>query len=666
MSKPATRITSERNRVWGTSELGQDAPSLLSSSHEDEALTSRGFLVALDPPRIGLHSDLGPLVDMFSQSSEAPPSANPSLWRQSRLNSTKHGLFRVCDGVYQVRGYDIANITFVRGNTGWVVVDPLTCTETARAALELVDQHFGARPVSAVIITHSHADHYGGILGVLSAEDVAARKTPILAPEGFYEAALTENVLAGTVMSRRSSYMYGMLLPVGPQGTLGTGLGNFLARGETVLQKPTDIVARTGESHTLDGVELEFMMAQGAEAPSEMMFFLPKHRALCLAEICNCCMHNVVTPRGAKTRDAKLWAQHIDEAMRHFAGRADVAFGCHHWPRWGRAALTDYLRKQRDLYKLLHDQALRLTNRGFKPREIAEIVRPPSALAEDPHLRGYYGAASHNVKAVYDFYLGWFDGSPCSLNPLPERETGRRYIKCMGGAEVVLGHAKQAFDAGDYRWVAELLAHLNHAEPGHEGGRALLADTLEQLGYVAESAPWRNFYLSGAKELRMPPLSGKAQRPAWPLSPQTLLMPTVELLSVLATRLLPDAASKLQAAVLHASFSDTGEDITIELSNCTLHAFEGKLGKPDASIQLTRDTLFNIMRGEVCGFVESGAGALELGITMLGGDKKHVEWLCDASVFEPPFFFFPIVDNIEEAEFDLEVQRFVSAARSKL
>jgi len=554
----------------------------------------------------------------------------------------------------------------VRGNTGWVVVDPLTCTETARAAFELVTKHFGARPVSAVIITHSHIDHYGGLLGVLSPEDIAANRTPILAPEGFYEAALTENVLAGNVMNRRSTYHTGMLLPVGSKGTLGTGLGNFVAHGESTLRRPTDIVARTGETRTVDGVELEFMMAQGTEAPSEMMFFLPKHRALCCAEICSCCMHNIVTPRGAKTRDAKLWAQHIDESMRHFASRADVAFGCHHWPRWGQPVLTDYLRKQRDLYKLLHDQTLRLANRGFKPREIAEIVRPPLALAEDPHLRGYYGTTSHNVKAVYDFYLGWFDGNPCSLNPLPERESGRRYVDCMGGAEVVLGHAKQAFEAGDYRWVAELLGHLNHAQPSHEDGRALLADTLEQLGYVAESALWRNFYLSGASELRMPPLSGKAHKPALPPRGDALLMPTVYMWGALAARLLPDAASKLQAAVLHASFPDTGEDITIELSNCTLHAFEGKLGTPDASIRLTRNTLFSVLRGEGCNFLERAAAVAETGITILGGDKKHVEWLCDASVFEPPSFFFPIVDNMEKAEFDLEVERFVSAARSKL
>lgn len=447
-------------------------------------LDSYGFL---DDP------DLGP---------SAPDTVNPSLWRQARLNN-RAGLFEVSDGIYQVRGLDISNVTFIAGATGWVVIDPLTATETAAAALDLVNRHVGARPVRAVIYTHSHADHYGGVLGVVDQASIDSGDVPVLAPAGFLAAAVSEQVIAGTAMLRRAMYMYGVLLARDPQGHVDTGLGKGLPMLPTsALVGPTREITETGETVELDGVRLVFHLTPGTEAPAEMNIVLPDHRALCVAENCTANQHNLYTLRGAQVRDALQWSKYIDEAIERFSDDCDVVFASHHWPRWGHDDLVAYLASQRDAYRFIHDQTMRLANHGLTMNEIAEQLALPSALGDESFNRDYYGTVSHNAKAVYQRYLGWFDANPAHLHPHPPVEAARRYVEYMGGADAVLARAERSMSDGDYRWVAEVVNHVVFAEPQNEAARLLQADALEQLGYQAESGPWRDFYLTGAMELR--------------------------------------------------------------------------------------------------------------------------------------------------------------------
>lgn len=434
---------------------------------------------------------------------DAPPSTvNPSLWRQARLNNIA-GLFEVAPSVYQVRGMDISNVTFVAGATGWIVIDPLTAEETARAALELVNEHLGARPVHAVIYTHSHTDHFGGVHGVVSEDEIAQGDIEIIAPVGFLEAAISENVLAGTVMLRRALYMYGALLARDAQGHVDTGLGKGLPALPTVgLATPNHEIETTGTELVIDGVRMVFQITPGTEAPAEMNIFFPDLRALCMAENCTANQHNVYTLRGAQVRDALLWSKYIDESLALYASSADVLFASHHWPRWGRDEIVGFLESQRDAYRYVHDQTLRLANLGHTMLEIAEQLALPDGLGDEFFNHGYYGTVSHNAKAVYQRYLGWFDGNPAHLWSLPPVEAATRYVEFMGGSETVLTKARVYFERGDYRWVAEVVNHVVFAESHNEAARFLQADALEQLGYQSESGPWRDFYLTGAMELR--------------------------------------------------------------------------------------------------------------------------------------------------------------------
>jgi alkyl sulfatase BDS1-like metallo-beta-lactamase superfamily hydrolase len=433
---------------------------------------------------------------------EPPSTVNPSLWRQGRLNNVS-GLFEVTPSIFQVRGMDISNVTFISGATGWIVIDPLTSEETARAALAMVNEHLGERPVHAVIYTHSHTDHFGGVRGVVSDEDVASGRVAVIAPEGFLDAAISENVLAGTVMIRRAMYMYGVLLPKDAQGHVDTGLGKGMPGLPSVaLVAPTREITATGEEMTIDGVRLVFQITPGTEAPAEMNIFVPGERALCMAENCTANQHNVYTLRGAQVRDALMWSKYIDESLELFAHESDVLFASHHWPRWGESDLSEYLASQRDAYRYVHDQTLRLANHGRTMEEIAEELVLPEGLGGEFFNRGYYGTLSHNAKAVYQRYLGWFDGNPAHLNPHPPIEAAKRYVTFMGGADAVLAQARASFAEGDYRWVVEVVNHLVFAEPENESARFLQADALEQLGFQSESGPWRDFYLSGAMELR--------------------------------------------------------------------------------------------------------------------------------------------------------------------
>ena len=464
----------------------------------------RGFIAALSPCVIKAAD--GRVVwdnDAYSfLGGAAPTSVHPSLWRQSTL-AAKQGLYQVVPGIYQVRGFDLSNITFVEGDTGVIVIDPLVSTEVAAAALDLYRTHRGGdRPIVAVIYTHSHVDHFGGVLGVTSQADVDSGAVAVLAPEGFVEHAVQENVYAGPAMTRRATYMYGTLLARGPQDQVGCGLGQATSTGEVAVIVPTVDIRTTGETHTIDGVEIEFQMAPGTEAPAEMHFYFPRFRALCMAENATHNLHNLLTLRGALVRDPHAWSGYLTEAIDTFADRADVVFASHHWPTWGPERIVEFLSLQRDMYSYLHDQTLRLLNQGYTGVEIAEMFQMPPALEQAWHTHGYYGSVSHNVKAVYQRYMGWFDGNPARLWPHPPEALAPRYVEAMGGIDRVVEIASAAFDSGDYRWAATLLDHAVFTDSGHAAARRLYSDTLEQLGYGAENATWRNFFISGSTELR--------------------------------------------------------------------------------------------------------------------------------------------------------------------
>lgn len=432
---------------------------------------------------------------------ECPATVNPKLWRQSRL-CFQHGLFEVTGGIYQVRGLDLSNMTLVEGKSGVIVVDPLISCECAEAALGLYRQHRGDRPVRAVIFSHSHGDHFGGALGVLSQSSDGHYDIPIIAPQGFVEEALSENILAGPSMLSRGAYMYGNSLPKGPKGQVSCGLGLATSSGTMSFVPPNDIIMNTGEERSVDGVRIVFQMVPETEAPSEMNFYFPDQLALCIAECATHTLHNITTLRGALVRDAKRWSSYLDETITLYAAKSEVLFASHHFPTWGSADITKFISEQRDLYAYLHDQTLRLLNLGLNGVEIAEQMDLPPALAQAWHLQGFYGSVSHNVKGIYQRYMTWFDGNPANLWKHTPTEEGKRYVDCIGGVDIVVSKAKEFASNGDLRFAATLLNHAIAAEPSNENARASLADIYEQLGYGAENATWRNFYLTGAQDLR--------------------------------------------------------------------------------------------------------------------------------------------------------------------
>jgi alkyl sulfatase BDS1-like metallo-beta-lactamase superfamily hydrolase len=575
------------------------ARTLPREDGRDFELVRRGFIGTIPNAEVPGAWSLAPFAFLEG---ERPDTVNPSLWRQAKLNAV-HGLFEVTEGIYQVRGFDLSNITFVEGERGYVVIDPLISAEPAAAALGLMREHRGDKPVTAVIYTHSHVDHYGGIRGVISEADIAAG-LQIVAPEGFLEAAVSENVLAGNAMGRRATYMYGALLPRDARGHVDAGLGKTVSMGSVSLVPPTVSIATTGQRLVLDGVEIVFQVTPDTEAPAEMNFFFPRHRALCMAENCSCHLHNLYTPRGAQVRDAKAWSWHIDEARDLFGAEADVMFASHHWPRWGKGEVDGFLRKQRDLYKFVHDQTLRMANHGLNATEIAERLRLPPTLDAEWYTRSYYGTLNHNAKAVYQRYLGWFDGNPANLHKHPPQAAGRRYVDLAGGPEPLLAKAQAAYDAGDYRWVAELTSHLVFADPTNMAARELEADALEQMGYQAESGPWRAFYLTGAMELRNP-------RPASPTprqgaAGQLRALPADQLLDALSVRLNGETAGTAEIA-LTIAFEDAGERFAVGVENAVLHHAPGD-GGPEA--KLTRATLIGLLIGETTLEAAKAAGTV--------------------------------------------------------
>jgi alkyl sulfatase BDS1-like metallo-beta-lactamase superfamily hydrolase len=563
----------------------------------------------------------------------APATVNPSLWRQEQLNSI-YGLFKVADRIYQVRGYDISNISIIQGDSGYIVVDPLLTAGVAAAAMELVYQHLPRKPVVAVIYSHSHADHFGGVKGVVSEEDVQAGKVRIVAPAGFMEYAMSENILAGNVMSRRASYMFGSLLPKNSKGGVGVGLGKVITNGLVTLIKPTDLITHSGEELVIDGVRMVFMNTPFAEAPVEMMFYLPQMKAFYAAEEANATLHNLYTLRGAQVRDALAWSGHLDEAIDLIKPETEVLFGGHHWPRWGYENIVAYLGKQGDAYKYIHDQTLRLANQGVTPVEIAEQIKLPESLAGEWFNRGYYGSVSHNVKAVYQRYLGWFDGNPANIHLLPPTEAAMKYVDYMGGADAVLAKAREAFAIGDYRWVAEVVNHVVFAEPDSLVARQLQADALEQLGYQAESGQWRNFYLSGAQELRngVNPASAISS-----VSPDIIKALTLDMIfDFLAVRLNgPEAAGK--NIQLNLYFEDSDEHYLLSVRNGVLKSWAGRKNQAaDASIKLTRNALIAMT---IAGRPLETLIEAEL-ISVEGDTKRLIEFLSLLDQFE---FWFNIV-----------------------
>jgi linear primary-alkylsulfatase len=515
---------------------------------------------------------------------DPPATVNPSLWREQKLN-TAAGLFKVVDGVYQIRGYDMANMTLVEGASGWIVIDTLFTEDVARAGLKLAMETLkSSKPVVAVIYTHSHADHFGGVRGVVDEADVRSGKVKVIAPEGFMDNAIAENVLAGNAMSRRANYMYGISLPANDKGSVGTGLGMALSIGAPGLIPPTVIVKKTGEEMTIDGVRIQFQMAQDSEAPSEMMMYLPEKKALCLSEVAVKLMHNVYTIRGAKVRDALVWSKYINETLDLFPD-AEVAFASHHWPTWGNANVRQFVANQRDTYRFLHDRALNLANQGETMPELANASFFPKGLAADASSHGYYGTLSHNLRAVYNFYLGYYDANPATLDPLLPTESAKRYVAAMGGEAAVVALGRKAFADGDYRWVVELVDKAVFANPNNAEARALQADALEQLGYQTESATWRNAYLMGALELR----SGPKEMGASSSGPDTVRGMTNELLfDFIALRLNHEKTDGMKAAISMV-FSDSNEVWALELSNSVLNSTRGRVLKdPDVTITLTR------------------------------------------------------------------------------
>jgi alkyl sulfatase BDS1-like metallo-beta-lactamase superfamily hydrolase len=585
----ATAITEATNREF--------AQSLPLADRQDFDDARRGF-IGNDPSLVVPGPGDGTawsMADYDFVQGDAPPTVNPSLWRQAMLNG-QYGLFEVVPGVHQVRSYDFSNMTLIEGKTGWILVDPLTANETAAAALALARRHLGDRPVSAIIFTHSHVDHFGGVDGILPAHPADAARIPIVAPQGFMEEATSENTLAGVAMGRRAAFMYGTSLPRSPTGHVDTGLGKGPSVGTISIREPTVIVDRTPQEMELDGVKFVFQYTPESEAPAELTFYLPELKAWCGAEIVSHTLHNLYTLRGAKVRNAAKWSGYIDDALHRF-GDMEVIFASHHWPIWGNARAADYLKAQRDTYRYIHDQTLRLANEGYTSQEIAEQIELPSTLRNRFANRGYYGTVKHDAKAVYQAYFGWYDANPANLNPLPPAEAAKKYVEAMGGATEVLRKGQSAFDTGDYRWAAMLLNHLVFADASNVDAKKLLAAIYDQLGYQAESGPWRDVYLSGAYELRNG-TQGMANDPRNALG-LLRATPAARSLDSMAVRLNgPDADGKHMT--FNFIFDDVKESHVVELENAVLHHRQADpVPGADATVHLTRDLLVRLGIGDV-------------------------------------------------------------------
>ncbi len=593
----------------------------------------RGFIASLEETLVTTKTG-APVYDLGAYEflkTEAPDTANPSLWRQSQLVS-KHGLYKVMDGIYQVRGFDLSNVTFIKGDTGWIVVDPLITREVAAKAKELVDRELGVFPVTGVIFTHSHIDHFGGVRGLISETDIK-NGVEVIAPEGFVLESISENILAGNAMARRASYMFGSLLPKNAAGQIGVGLGQAVSSGTPGLIYPTIDVDHTGQKVVLDGVEMDFILTLGAEAPSEFMFYLPQFRAFCQAEIINHTLHNMYTPRGAKVRDGRLWSQYIDQAIYMYGDKTDVSFGSHHWPVWGQNNTVELWEDQRDLYRYIHDQTVRLANMGYTMHEIPEQMDIPDGLAKSFANRGYYGTVSHNAKAQYQLYFGYFDGNPANLDPLGPVQMGKKFIEYMGGAQNVIDKARADFDKGEFRFAATALNHVVFAEPKNQAAANLLADTYTQLAYMAESGSWRNFYLTGASELRGGVMNLPTPRTSSPDMVRSI--PLDLYFDLLAVRLNGQKAAK-ENRNLNFVLTDTGEKALLMISNGTLHHRLGHTDEDAPTLSLTRAALDQLNLKQ-----KTFAELSKAGLVSIEGNPLAIRAFF--GLIEEPQFWFEIV-----------------------
>ena len=602
-------------------------------NRQDFEFASRGLIHRPDDPAI---TDADGVVVWHHEAfedflhGEAPETVHPSLWRHALLDNYR-GLFRVTDGVYQVRGESLANVTFVESDTGYIVIDPLTTVETAAYALNLLHEHVGERPIVAVIYSHSHSDHFGGVKGMISEEDARSGRVRVIAPDGFSEWVLKEQGLAAEGMASRNSYMYGENLAPGPTGIVDTGLGQAIEGGEVTFIEPTDIIGPQGGSLTIDGVDLEFMYAPG-EAPTGMHCYLPKHRTLHVADNCYMCLHNVYTIRGAFPRDAMQWADSVARSLQF--EDTEILVSGHNWPVFGRSEVRTFLAQQRDGIRYMHDQTLRLMSHGYVPSEIADAIEFPPSLARLWHLRGYYGTLKHNVRGIYAYYLGWYDGNPATLDPLPPRETARKTLEYMGGVDAVLARAREDHEAGNYRWVVHVLDLVMWAHPDHGEARELSAAAHTQLGYGAENATWRNAYLCAAQELRDGVPSGTK-------NPRSLRDVTKGMSVLLALNALSVRLNGSKAAgpgfVVNWMVSDTGEACHSELTNAVLINRDGTDPQAAATVELSRSALGRFVLGEI------GLAELEQGGARVTG---QAELLCGLMAMLDHFpAWFPVATH---------------------
>lgn len=570
------------------------AQELKLDDAQDFADAKRGFIARPSGQILGADGSVLIDFDAFKfVSGKAPDTVNPSLWRHAILNA-EIGLFKVTDGIYQLRGFDVGNITLIEGVSGWIVVDTLTSRESAAAALAFARQHLGNKAVSAIVFTHSHVDHFGGALGIISQQELAQRKIPIVASEGFMEEATSENLMVGTAMGRRSSYQFGKDLERSAKGMVDTGLGKGVAYGNFGILQPTVIIRQASEELTLDGVRMVFHNVPGAEAPAEMSFSIPDKKAYGGAENLAQTMHNLLPVRGAKVRDALRWSNYMEQALEQTAD-AEVYFGQHNWPIWGHERIAEFITKHRDVYKYTHDQSVRLINAGYTPREIAETVKLPKSLSSYFGTRGYYGDLRHNVKAVYQHYLGAYDGNPANLNPLPPQESAKHYLELIGGADKAVAAAQLAFDKGDYRWAAELLNQAVFAQPDHKGAKELLARTYDQMGYMSEAATWRNSYLTAAAELRNGPPKKGINRANF--SDMLLQTPIERFLEAMAAGLDGPAAEGKDIKI-NLILTDTQESFVLWIENAVLHFKKAPpAANANASLSLTKGIFIKMMAG---------------------------------------------------------------------
>jgi alkyl sulfatase BDS1-like metallo-beta-lactamase superfamily hydrolase len=625
-AKPATEVTKAANAA-----VLKELPFNNKQAFED---SNKGFIAPLENKGL-VKNDKGDVVwdlpkfDFLSGDKPAPDTVNPSLWRQAQIMQHFTGLFEVTEGVYQVRGLDLSNITFIEAPEGVIVMDPLISAETAKAGLDLYRAHRGDKPVVAVIHSHSHLDHYGGVMGVISHEDIDAGKVKIYAPAGYTEAALNESVIGGNRQTRLSGYQYSMLVERSPTGNMTSGLGLDTSKGTVTFAVPTNLITEPVQKETIAGLDFEFMLAPDTEAPAEMFFYIPEYKALSTAEDAVHNQHNVYSLRGAKVRSAYNWAKYLKQANERWGDEAEVLYAPHHWPIWGKERIREHLTKQSAAYKYINDQSIRLANSGYDMIEAAEMLELPEALQQEWSLRGYYGTTNHNVKAAIDKQFGWYNGNPATLHPLPRVEAGKKYVEYMGGADSVVEKAKADFDQGNYRWVMQALMQVVYADPSNMAARNLMADASEQLGYQAEAGTWRGWYLSAAKDLREGvkplPVLGFA-------SPDTVAAMPLELFFDYLSIRLNGPKAEGKTIRLNLDLPDTKDKYLLVVQYGVLQYHKDQQADDaDASLTMDRSTLNEIIGGKLT----VDGGVVDGKIKIDGSPDKFEEFVELLDSFDP-------------------------------